>query len=63
MIRGLDGVSEEGAFHCGTIANPIRQMEHEHDQAGAAVGGLGGFRERLREVFARLRGAAHLDDL
>lgn len=29
--------------HCGSIANPIRQMEHEHDGAGAAVA-------RLREL-------------
>jgi regulator of cell morphogenesis and NO signaling len=30
-------------FHCGSIANPIRQMEDEHDSAGRAVA-------RLREL-------------
>jgi len=29
--------------HCGTMQNPIRQMEHEHDSAGSALG-------RLREL-------------
>lgn len=24
-------------FHCGSVANPIRQMEHEHDHAGQAL--------------------------
>ena len=30
-------------FHCGSIANPIRQMEHEHESAGQVVA-------RLREL-------------
>lgn len=30
-------------FHCGSIANPIRQMEDEHEHAGQAIG-------RLREL-------------
>ena len=25
------------ASHCGTVANPVRQMEHEHDNAGRAL--------------------------
>jgi len=25
------------AFHCGSVADPIRQMVHEHEQAGAAL--------------------------
>lgn len=25
------------AFHCGSVEAPIRQMEHEHEQAGAAL--------------------------
>jgi len=29
--------------HCGAVQNPIRQMEHEHDSAGAALA-------RLREL-------------
>jgi regulator of cell morphogenesis and NO signaling len=24
-------------MHCGTVANPIAQMEHEHDNAGEAL--------------------------
>lgn len=28
------------ASHCGTIANPIRQMEHEHHEAGDALAKL-----------------------
>jgi regulator of cell morphogenesis and NO signaling len=43
MIRQLDlGVQAPWAY-CGTIANPIRQMEAEHDDAGAAL-------VRLREL-------------
>jgi regulator of cell morphogenesis and NO signaling len=30
-------------FHCGSVANPIRQMELEHDHAGQAL-------ERMREL-------------
>ena len=29
--------------HCGSVQNPIRQMEHEHDNAGAAL-------EKLRQL-------------
>ncbi len=44
MIKQLDsGVAGAAAGHCGTIANPIRMMEHEHDNAGDALG-------RLREL-------------
>jgi regulator of cell morphogenesis and NO signaling len=28
---------EEPIVHCGTIQNPIRQMEHEHENAGEAL--------------------------
>ena len=31
------------AFHCGTVQNPMRQMEHEHEEAGAMLA-------RLREL-------------
>lgn len=34
-VRKLE-VGESG-FHCGTLANPIRVMEAEHDQAGDAL--------------------------
>lgn len=42
FIRQLDA-GEKGGFHCGSIANPIRQMEIEHEAAGQAVA-------RLREL-------------
>lgn len=41
MIRRIEafveGRGEEPVVHCGTIQNPIRQMEHEHDNAGEAL--------------------------
>ena len=43
MVRQLEVSEEAPTFHCGTLANPIRQMELEHDQAGSAL-------ERLREL-------------
>ncbi|HEX2973197.1 MAG TPA: iron-sulfur cluster repair di-iron protein [Tepidisphaeraceae bacterium] len=36
-IRQLDAQREETGFHCGSLANPIRVMEHEHDSAGEAL--------------------------
>lgn len=42
LIRAFEQTGA-GSGHCGTIANPIRQMELEHDSAGAAVA-------RLREL-------------
>jgi regulator of cell morphogenesis and NO signaling len=43
LIRQLEGGAEAASFHCGSLANPIQQMEHEHDSAGGALG-------RLREL-------------
>jgi regulator of cell morphogenesis and NO signaling len=43
MIRQLEASDRSPAFHCGTLGNPIRQMEFEHDDAGAAL-------KRLREL-------------
>jgi regulator of cell morphogenesis and NO signaling len=43
MIRDLDGASTLPDFHCGTLQNPIRVMEHEHE---GALGAL----SRLREL-------------
>ncbi len=47
MIKQLDSGATAAAGHCGTIENPIRMMEHEHDNAGDALGTLrtltGGF--------------------
>ena len=37
MIRQLAASPTVPAFHCGSLANPIRQMEMEHDQAGLAL--------------------------
>ena len=42
FIRQLE-TSPGADFHGGSIANPIRQMEHEHESAGRAVA-------RLREL-------------
>ncbi len=37
MIRRLDSSSSAPSFHCGSLASPIAQMEHEHDDAGSAL--------------------------
>ena len=37
IIRQLEQADGPLQFHCGSVANPIRQMEHEHDQAGSAL--------------------------
>jgi len=42
IVREIDAGATDG-FHCGSIANPIRQMEIEHESAGNAVA-------RLREL-------------
>lgn len=43
-IREIDAyVSGRGArpaIHCGSVAHPIRQMEHEHDGAGQALAAM-----------------------
>jgi len=43
MIRAFESDAASGAGHCGSIANPIKQMEAEHDDAGGAL-------ERMREL-------------
>ncbi len=43
MIRRLTAGATAPAFHCGSLASPIRQMELEHDEAGSALA-------RLREL-------------
>lgn len=40
MIKQLDSGEAAAASHCGSIGNPIRMMEHEHDSAGDALGTL-----------------------
>lgn len=37
MIRRLEESDTLPMFHCGSVANPIRQMEREHHDAGAAL--------------------------
>lgn len=38
MIRAIEAGETNAAGHCGgTIANPVRMMEHEHDDAGEAL--------------------------
>ncbi|MCX6954550.1 MAG: iron-sulfur cluster repair di-iron protein [Verrucomicrobia bacterium] len=43
LVRELERAGSVAGSHCGSLANPIRQMESEHDGAGAAVA-------RLREL-------------
>jgi regulator of cell morphogenesis and NO signaling len=40
MIRELSAATQTPQFHCGTLANPIRVMEIEHDHAGALLAQL-----------------------
>ena len=37
MIRQIERSQALPAFHCGSLANPVAQMEHEHDVAGNAL--------------------------
>lgn len=43
MVRELAEATEEPAFHCGSLQNPISVMLYEHEQAGELL-------ERLREL-------------
>lgn len=43
MVRKIDAAVEKPHFACGSLANPIQQMEREHDNAGGAL-------EQLREL-------------
>lgn len=43
MIRKLETEGSNAQFHCGSIANPIRVMESEHDLAGSLL-------EKIRSV-------------
>ncbi len=40
MIKQIDCGAVGAADHCGSIENPIRMMEHEHDNAGDVLGAL-----------------------
>jgi len=37
ICRQLDAATELPQAHCGSVNNPIRMMEHEHDDAGVAL--------------------------
>lgn len=37
LIRQIEQAERPVSFHCGSLANPIRAMEHEHDNAGDAL--------------------------
>ncbi len=43
MVRQIDASETAPQFHCGSLANPIHQMELEHSEAGSAL-------EKLREL-------------
>lgn len=43
MVREIEASTTAPMFHCGSLANPIRQIESEHEQAGSAL-------ETLREL-------------
>ncbi len=51
-IKGIDGFmagrNVRPEVHCGSVAHPIRQMEHEHDAAGAVLA-------RMRELAGNYR--------
>lgn len=34
IVRQLESSNSKQNFECGSVSNPIRQMEHEHEQAG-----------------------------
>jgi regulator of cell morphogenesis and NO signaling len=40
MIRQLESSATLPAFHCGSVANLVRQMEFEHDETGSALAQL-----------------------
>ena len=43
LVRQLERATTAFPIHCGTVDNPIRVMEHEHEIAGSAL-------ERLRNL-------------
>ena len=36
LVKQLEAALEPFSIHCGTVENPIRVMEHEHESAGSA---------------------------
>ena len=53
LMRELEAAVELPSFDCGSIANPIAAMEHEHEHASKALRSL----RRLSDNFALPRGA------
>lgn len=51
-IKGIDGFlsgrNGRPFVHCGSIAHPIRQMEHEHDGAGSILADMRGITDNYR---------------
>ena len=43
LIQEMETTSQAGTAHCGSVNNPIGVMEHEHENAGAALA-------RMREL-------------
>ena len=43
IVRQMESARDLSACDGGSIANPIRQMEHEHDEAGKALAIMHGF--------------------
>lgn len=69
MVRQLEVSTIAPRFHCGSVGNPIRQMEVEHDQVGAALTQLreltDGFADpdwACNTYRAMLDALAHLED-
>ena len=56
MIRDLDASATLPDFHCGTLRNPVRVMEMEHDAAQLAL-------SRLRELTRDYEPPENADDL
>ena len=48
LVKQLEAALEPFSIHCGTVENPIRVMEHEHDSAGSAL-------QRIRELTSNYR--------
>ena len=55
MVRRIEASEVAPTFHCGSLANPIRQMELEHDDADSAL-------ERLRTLTDNFVPPAWTDD-
>jgi regulator of cell morphogenesis and NO signaling len=51
-IKGIDGFlsvrNDKPVAHCGRVALPIRQMEHEHDGAGTIFVNMRGITDNYR---------------